>query len=316
MRALRLFAFAVALGRIASPLASQNDGQLVAAGYAAPGPVEAAPGQVMTLFFRGVGPALDGFPRAGEAASTPLPYALGGLSVWLEQLPRPTLIAVPLLSVRQHNECEEASGRPACLLTAVRVQIPTEMTAVFAKITLEADGEPSRTFLLRPFRDNAHLLTTCDLDGDTNPASACGRVAFHNDGELVSPDNPARRGETLVLYAYGMGPTNPAPASGTPSPTGAEVIESVRRQVAVRFAPFRNADPSTPRYPDDEPEGIEGAIAFVGLTPGYVGLYQINVPVPPSLEIPIACGGDTISNVLAKVSTSRGVESLPLCVEP
>jgi hypothetical protein len=51
------------------------------------------------------------------------------------------------------------------------VQIHTNLTPVIAKLTVETDGEPTRTFLIRPIRDDAHLVTACDLTWDTNPGS-------------------------------------------------------------------------------------------------------------------------------------------------
>jgi uncharacterized protein (TIGR03437 family) len=71
-----------------------------------------------------------------------------------------------------------------------------------------------------------------------------------------------------------------------------------------------------PRYFESVPQGFEGVISFAGLTPGQIGLYQINVEVPLSLEIPVACGGETKSNTLAKLTTARGTLNLALCVGP
>lgn len=307
---------ACALAHVLPLPATASDGQLIAAGYSAPGPMEVAPGQVLTLFFRGIGRMPDGSLRIGHAQSVPLPATLAGLSASIQQLPQTTPFPLPLLSVRQHNECEDASGQPKCLLTAMRVQIPTELTPVVAKLTVEADGQASRTFLVRPVRDDAHVLTACDLTWNTNPGSDCGRMAFHGDGTPVNEARPARRGETIVIYAYGLGPTVPRVPAGTLAPAGVQLVDAAARQLAVRFLPFRNASSTLPRYFEAEPVGTPGDVVFAGLTAGQIGLYQLNVKLPESLEIPILCGGDTRSNLLAKVSTSRGIENLPLCVQP
>lgn len=316
-RKLALTALAAcALAHLLPLPAAASDGQLIAAGYSAPGPIEVAPGQVLTLFFRGIGRMPDGSLRIGHAQTVPLPETLAGLSASIQQLPQTIPFPLPLLSVRQHNECEDASGQPKCLLTALRVQIPTELTPVVAKLTVSSDGEASRTFLIRPVRDDAHVLTACDLTWDTNPGSACGRMAFHGDGTPVNEARPARRGETIVIYAYGLGPTVPRVPTGTAAPPRVELTEGVARQLAVLFRPFRNASSSLPRYFEAEPLGTPGEVVFAGLTPGQVGLYQVNVRVPGEIEIPILCGGETRSNVVAKVSSARGIENLPLCVEP
>ncbi|MBL8214188.1 MAG: hypothetical protein JNK87_25935 [Bryobacterales bacterium] len=292
------------------------DAQFLQAGYAAPGPVEVAPGQLVTLFFRGIGRMPAGGMRNAQAQTVPLPETLAGISAWIQQLPRTSPYPLALLSVRQHNECEEASGQPVCLLTALRVQIPTELGAAVGKLTVTVDGSPSRTFLIRPVRDDAHVLTTCDLTWDTNPGSDCGRVAFHADGTAISESRPARRGETIVLYAHGLGPTIPRVATGTAAPAGVELVEAAARQLAVRFLALRNADGSLPRYVEALPADGGNAVVYAGLTAGQIGLYQVNVKVPELLEIPILCGGDTRSNAVAKVSSSKGTENVALCVAP
>lgn len=300
----------------AHSMGAESDSQLIGAGYAAPGPIPVAPGQVLTLFFRGIGRMPNGGLRTGQAQTIPLPDSLAGLSASIHQLPQTEAHRLAIFSVRQHNECEDASGQPPCLLTAIRVQIPTELTAVVAKLTVQADGVPSRSFLIRPVRDDAHVLTTCDLAWDTNPGSSCARLAFHADGSPVDETRPARRGETIVLYAHGLGPTIPRVPTGTPAPAGVRVVDSVARQLTVRFTAFRNADPYVPRYLEAQSVETENGVLFAGMTEGQIGLYQMNVKIPDSLELAVLCGGDTHSNALAKVTTSRGVENLPLCVEP
>ena len=109
-------------------------------------------------------------------------------------------------------------GFGECYLTSVRVQIPFEMAAsttprlgpsgvkvADAELILEADGRESRSFLLRPVSENGHVLNSCDLAGDTNPDSVCSRTAYHSDGRPVNMDAPAARGETIVVYAFGLG---------------------------------------------------------------------------------------------------------------
>ena len=86
-------------------------------------------------------------------------------------------------------------------------------------------------------------------------------IAQHGDFSLVTPQNPAHLGETLVMYLVGMGATNPTVASGQPAP-GAE--------------PF--ARPLAP--PTVTIDNLPAAIAFAGMTPSGVGLFQINFTVP------------------------------------
>src|SRR5215207_10129458 len=140
------------------PLRAETELTLLSSGYAAPAPTEVAPGQIVTLFFRGIRPAASFIMRSGQASSVPLPERLAGLSAHILQLPQQNPFRLPILAVRQHNECEEVSSRPVCLLTAIRVQIPFELTPTVAKLVVEEDGQPSRTFLIRPIRENAHVI--------------------------------------------------------------------------------------------------------------------------------------------------------------
>lgn len=80
------------------------------------------------------------------------------------------------------------------------------------------------------------------------------------------PSRPARRGEALVIYAIGLGPTSPAVASGAAAP-GAEPLARVVPTPTVFFSGGLTG-------------GIAAAPFYVGMTPGSVGLYQINVLVP------------------------------------
>jgi len=77
---------------------------------------------------------------------------------------------------------------------------------------------------------------------------------------VVTPTDPANRGDYLVIYLVGLGVTNPAVASGAQSPAA---------------EPFgRPATPVTMTL-----GGAPLSPLFVGLTPFAVGLYQINFQV-------------------------------------
>jgi uncharacterized protein (TIGR03437 family) len=78
---------------------------------------------------------------------------------------------------------------------------------------------------------------------------------------------PAKAGvDVITIYALGLGQTTPAAADGVAAP-GAEPLARVNN-VGVTFGdPLSGAQTSA-------------AAAFAGLTPGLVGLYQINVTVP------------------------------------
>jgi hypothetical protein len=314
---------------LSSALWAQNGASLVEVGYSAPSTPEVAPGQVVTLFFRGVKPLADGRLRAARAAGVPLPDTLAGLSAKLWQDGR--YLAMPLFEVRQDNECaQEPAASPECLLTSMRVQIPYELNLITAaggaggqshpapaqEFVLEEDGRAGRRFPLRPAPDNAHVVTSCDIARDSGPDRACNRQAYHADGRAADAQAPARRGESVVVYAYGLGPTDPAAETGKAAPADARIPESGRRRVWVNLldSPI-NASASLPRaYHPQASQRTAIPTEFTGLTPGAAGLYQLNVRIPESFRPALACGGEVLSNAILLVTTDKGTEAAPLCV--
>jgi len=79
------------------------------------------------------------------------------------------------------------------------------------------------------------------------------------DFSMVTAAHPAAPGEPLIIYLAGMGATNPPVASGNPTP--------------VQLVPAT-------LQPTVSVNGQNAAIAYAGLTPGGIGLYQINFTVP------------------------------------
>lgn len=88
-------------------------------------------------------------------------------------------------------------------------------------------------------------------------------VAVRLDGSLIHSQNPARRGETILLFANGLGQTIP----DTP-------YRMVPRQVAplAKLSEFHILLNSVEVPPDHVP--------YAGVAPGFAGLYQINLRVP------------------------------------
>lgn len=105
-------------------------------------------------------------------------------------------------------------------------------------------------------------------------------IATRPDGTLVTSESPAVPGEVLVIYAAGLGATQPA-ITGLMIPIAAASI--IARS---QFVVLLNDVP----VPDDH-------ILYAGLTPGFAGLYQINcrlpVDTPPDPEIRLRFPGQT-----------------------
>lgn len=114
-------------------------------------------------------------------------------------------------------------------------------------------------------------------------------VAFHGaDNSYVNANSPAHPGETLVMYVEGMGATNPPVLSGNPAPTTAP------------FAP-------TVVQPTVAVDSQNAQTTYAGLTPGSVGLYQIDFVVPPtartgSLNVVVTQGTATANQTTLPVA--------------
>ncbi|MEZ5398468.1 MAG: hypothetical protein R2729_02300 [Bryobacteraceae bacterium] len=111
---------------------------------------------------------------------------------------------------------------------------------------------------------------------------ADGRLIAHDEtSAIVGQGGRARRGRPIVLYLVGMGVTNPGLDAGGVSPGQPLAAAAEAPQVLVDGQPVR--------------------VLFAGLTPGFVGLYQINVILPEDVapgEVPVVVRqGDVDSNV-------------------
>ena len=87
-----------------------------------------------------------------------------------------------------------------------------------------------------------------------------GATRHGADSSVVLPSNPAVRGEDVVTYVTGLGPVDnpPPPGAAASSSTLATTVFPPRVLIA----------------------GLEADVAFSGLAPGSVGIYQINFKVP------------------------------------
>ena len=86
----------------------------------------------------------------------------------------------------------------------------------------------------------------------------------HVDGSLVSTTNPATASETVVVYATGLGPVSGGMVTGKP-------------------ASNTSLQPTTPQQATAAIGGVPAVVSFSGLTPGFTGLYQVNVQIPPNV---------------------------------
>lgn len=266
---------------------------------------------MVTLIVRGI-KAAD-----VQARTTPLPYELSGVTVLMEEPLKGFQAQLPILGI---DSIICGSGFIyVCDTKGITVQIPIDLSLgeppgpanpdgpvlpPFPVITISENGVAGfRTeFELRSNR--IHIVNGCDLFVRSD--RTCPALVTHADGSVITTTNPAKRGEELVIYAVGLGVTSPRIPAGQISPSPSPVAVAT---VLVRFS--GQLSPSSellPLIPDES----WSRPSFVGLVPGLVGLYQVNIRVPVELPVgtpvPIIGNLTTIALTLASQSSSDTVQ--------
>jgi uncharacterized protein (TIGR03437 family) len=91
-------------------------------------------------------------------------------------------------------------------------------------------------------------------------------LAVHATGELISADFPAMPNEVIILFAEGLGRTQPDIQSGEVAQSATPILD------LAGFAILLNGT-ALPA----------GNVFYAGLAPGFSGLYQINLLLPSNL---------------------------------
>jgi uncharacterized protein (TIGR03437 family) len=302
---------------------------VVGAGYNSFAPVPVAPGQVITVFVTGVGNVTQ-----KVSASPPLTATLGGISSALVQ--GPSSLPAPILAVFPFKTCSPGGTQSTCgSTTGVTVQIPFEMhvpipgtlgpALLLTSLELSDAGGNKAGVPLDPMFDAIHVLRSEDTplvaDMAQRPGDGIAMVT-HADGTPVTAANPAKGGERLVMYAVGLGSTDPPVKTGSASPVPAA---PARPAFSLHYDYRPNAPPSPGiiiNTGDPPPLPVPD---FVGLTPGFVGLYQINFVVQGSNAISACAPGAGIgaspfsyvrSSMTVTIVGTASFDGAGICVEP
>jgi len=169
----------------------------------------------------------------------------------------------PLLAIANVNGIEQ-----------INFQVPLELLAPgTAKLVVSNNGIESASTDVAVYTAQPGVFT---MDGTQ------GAIVHGADNQLVSAANPAAPNEIVVLYGASFGPVAPAPATGA----AAAVLPLSYTQI----------------QPDVRVAGRAAQVLFSGLSPGSVGLYQINFRVP----------ADAPSGATDVVVTVSGASSVPV----
>jgi uncharacterized protein (TIGR03437 family) len=304
-------------------LLAQPSNTVFGSGYSAPTPIAAAPGQILNLLVEGIGSKLA---KRVTASGTPLPTVLEGISVSLQQALGTRSVAVPILAVRPMSTCSNAATSGCGSYTAVTIQVPYELVANqpstapvgnVAQFIVSENGVPGGAVDVNPLPYQVHVLNTCDINTGLPAACNPSPVVTHADGSLVSATSPARTGEELVMYTFGLGATTPAVPTGTAPPPGSitngkfRFNFDFRTNVAATEPPLFSFICEAIRVCPYDP-------LYAGLTAGYVGLYQVNfvVPAVPDTMF-LNCGGGVFSNLTVSLYSLDRVsfDGVGICVD-
>ena len=86
-------------------------------------------------------------------------------------------------------------------------------------------------------------------------------MVVNQDGSINSPTNPTQRGQTLTIYCTGLGAVDGATPANVQTPVSGIL------------------------------NGVPIDASYAGPTPGFIGLYQVALPVPsalpPGIDLPL-----------------------------
>jgi uncharacterized protein (TIGR03437 family) len=294
---------------------------VVGAGYRVPAPPSAAPGEVVTLSVTGLKTRIS-TPQA--ASTVPLPTTLAGISVTLNQ--GTASYAAPVFRIQQTSVCLAATNSsPDCFITSITIQVPFEIVAqgspvvpLSATVSENGGSTVSQSFSSTPQIDAIHVVTSCDsiLGAAPVPDQICTPMVTHADGSQVSVNSPASAGETVVIYAVGLGVTQPSVPTGHASPSPAAMPNNSNLTIGFNYSPDALPTIPNPLQTSTSPAQGPGPQPFAWLTPGLVGLYQLNItiPAPPAGLLP--CLNRIYSNLTINIEGAASLDGAQICVSP
>ena len=131
-------------------------------------------------------------------------------------------------------------------------------------LTLRSTSSPFVSVLPLDVEVFAPTFERTGMPNDPQRAIIVAHQDFHG---VVTSADPAIPGETVHAYMSGLGGTQPIPPTGSP-PMGLAYASA--RPVCSVTIPLKNPEPAP--------------VTFAGLAPGMVGIYQVDISLPPDLS--------------------------------
>ena len=216
------------------------------------------------------------------ADSSVLTGAGGLVSISGENLAPETAQATSLpLPTRLADVCVTVNGAnlPLLFVSPTKINGQLYFTSGIANTVVHTPGGLSDTFISQVLPSAPAIFEVQGPDGSLFPA------VFRQDNQLATLSTPLRPGEFAVIYLTGLGSVSPFIAPGHPAAVVPLSLTTVDPVVTFGGAP--------------------GELLYSGLTPGFVGLYQINVTIPPNapkgLQVPLTIEAGTSTTVLVRI---------------
>jgi uncharacterized protein (TIGR03437 family) len=195
------------------------------------------------------------------AETLPLPFELAGLKVWIGGAP------APLFGVAEGPGFQQ-----------LNVQVPQEATfgspvgSQFVNVEIEQSGQ--RTPMLP-------VILSSPGEFFLWPGTNYGIFEHSEDGSLVTPEDPARPGETLYAYLTGMPETSPVVPTGQPAPSNPVAIVPQYNYPSALVDLFRIYE--TGEGAAANLDVLVADVPLAELVPGWVGVNRIKLVLRPSV---------------------------------
>ncbi len=213
-----------------------------------------APGSIASLF--GVGFATQTL----AASSIPLPANMAGVMVKIGGRVAPLFYVSPL---------------------QINLQVPatTAIGTAMIEVFVNQAETPTQTGTVTVV-ESAPGLFTSDATGRGQIAALNLDYSINADFERFPGARPELAGGIVMLFATGLGATNPIVADGQPAPLSPLAVDTGVPTVTIG--------------------GVNAPVLYSGLAPGFVALWQLNVQIPDGLP----------TNLATSVRISKGRASL------
>ena len=161
-------------------------------------------------------------------------------------------------------------GFPAPILAVANIPVanPLGMQQINFQVPFEAQ---TNLVEVRYQGLSTFVLPVAVAPGIFTLPGGLGAIQHASDYSLVTASHPAAPGEAIIIYATGLGAVSTAVADGTPAPAANSLLDLCQPPIVI----FGGT-------PELNGGGTFANILYAGLTPGFVGLYQLNVLVPPA----------------------------------